>query len=253
MMETHAARKTGASWKILLLLAAFAATDGIPRLANLIAGSLAVYFTALDPDNVFVFSFLHHIVQGLAALALIVIASLIFKRPLRQFGFNMNNWQWSLRTVGRFCVGWVVLYTLGALLMTPSGMKPAYPMNLRNAAGYSLFMLTMPGPSEETLFRALPYFILGFAWTGSVKVFKLRLSHIAIITAVLFTVAHIGFTYVPFGITYIQPMQLAFAMGLGLFYGYMYDKTGSLLGPVLAHAASDFLGNLIVILLMLVR
>ncbi len=51
--------------------------------------------------------------------------------------------------------------------------------------------------------------------------------------------AHVGFTVFPFKVVYYNPMQLGFALALGLLYGYVYDKTGSLLGPILLHNASD--------------
>lgn len=237
-------KKTGAGWKLLALLAAFAATDAIPRMANFITyrTGLSDRFFTIDPNRVFAGLFLHHIIQGLIALAVLLLFSLLLRKPIREFGFNMDQWRWSLKTTGYFCIGWVLFAILGMVLSPPQSL--GYPQSLRNIIGYQLFELTMPGPSEETLFRALPYFILGFVWTGSVRVVRLKFSHKAIIATVFFMIAHIGFTYIPFHISYINPTQQVLALGLGLFYGYMFDKTGSLLGPVLVHAASDFIVTL---------
>jgi membrane protease YdiL (CAAX protease family) len=60
-----------------------------------------------------------------------------------------------------------------------------------------------------------------------------------VICAVLFSMAHIGFTVSPFKITYLDPVQLVIAFGFGILYAFMYRNTGSLLGPVLIHNVSD--------------
>ena len=252
-MELPLDRKTGLGSKTLLLLVAFVATNFIPRIATFAKNRLFFLFWHLDPDAVFVPSFIHHIIQGLIAFSIIAIVARIQRKPLREFGFNMSQSRWSLKITGIFCIIWIILYCGGAALFIPPTQTLAFPNNIRNIVGNLLYMLTMPGPSEEILFRALPYMILGFAWTGSIKIFRLALSHKAIITAVLFAIAHIGFNFFPFQIYYIDATQQVLAFSLGLFYGYMFDKTGSLLGPVLVHAASDFLGSVAVTAVVLLK
>jgi len=44
---------------------------------------------------------------------------------------------------------------------------------------------------------------------------------------------------------------MIFAFGLGIFYVVMFDRTGSLLGSVLAHNASDGIGTVIYIIFSL--
>lgn len=55
------------------------------------------------------------------------------------------------------------------------------------------------------------------------------------IATALFMVAHIGLTVVPFQITWVSPIQLAQAGVLGFFYAVAFDRTRSLLTPILAH------------------
>ncbi len=55
----------------------------------------------------------------------------------------------------------------------------------------------------------------------------------------MFSLAHVGFTLVPFKITYLDPMQMVIAFAFGILYAVMYDRTKSLLGPLLIHNASD--------------
>ena len=109
-------------------------------------------------------------------------------------------------------------------------------------------MFIMPGISEEILFRALVIGILLNSWTGKIKPGSFEVSHAGFIAAIIFTLAHVGFVFHPFQIDYIEPMQLVFAFGLGIFYAVMFDRTGSLLGPILVHSASDGIGTVIYIL-----
>ena len=50
---------------------------------------------------------------------------------------------------------------------------------------------------------------------------------------------HIGFTVFPFEITYISWPQQVWALGLGLYYAVVFQKTKSLLCPVLSHGYSN--------------
>lgn len=66
-----------------------------------------------------------------------------------------------------------------------------------------------------------------------------------LIAAILFSYAHIGYSIYPFHIYSINPMQLIVAFALGIFYAITFEKTGSLLCPILCHSASDLTGNAI--------
>lgn len=190
--------------------------------------------------------YVHHFVQ--MVLAVLVILLPIWKKSLPQWGFNLNDRAWSLRTVKKFCIGWLVFLPIGTLIFQwLSGWPPliSYPLTLRNIAGHLSFMFTMPGLSEEILFRALTMGILLRSWQGKIRFMSIEVSSAGLIAAIIFTLAHIGFTLNPFRITYYQPMQLLFAFCLGIFYAVMFDKTRSLLGPILVHNASDGLGTVI--------
>lgn len=61
--------------------------------------------------------------------------------------------------------------------------------------------------------------------------------------------AHVGFDFRQFKVTTVDPMQLMVAFGLGLFYVILRERTGSLLGPILAHNLTD--GSLTIVYLLL--
>ena len=214
----------------------------IPLASSMSADAAIGAFQGLDPDGVFAWSFLHHITQALLAVAVIFALSIWWKRPASEWGLNLDKKEWSLNVFWKFCAGCAVYSIIIAwLTVSPSGVPSAigHEMTARNVAGNLLFMFTMPGISEELLFRALFITILSRSWRGKVRLAGIDVSSAGFIAAVVFSLAHVGFTLAPLRITYLDPMQLGVAFALGIFYAVMYDRTKSLLGPVLVHNASD--------------
>ncbi|MFQ5950744.1 MAG: type II CAAX prenyl endopeptidase Rce1 family protein [Candidatus Geothermarchaeales archaeon] len=67
-----------------------------------------------------------------------------------------------------------------------------------------------------------------------------------ILAAILFMLAHIGFTFSPFAITHFSLSQQFLAFVHGLYYAIVFHRTGSLLGPIISHGYSN--GMLFVVL-----
>lgn len=65
-------------------------------------------------------------------------------------------------------------------------------------------------------------------------------------------IAHIGWSVSPFNI-YADPMQLVQSLVFAIFYGKAFEKSGSILYPMLMHSASNVImvgiGYLIVIII----
>jgi membrane protease YdiL (CAAX protease family) len=214
----------------------------IPLLSSVSADGTVRLFRGLDPDGVFAWSFLHHITQTLLTAAVILVLARLWRRPASAWGLNLAKKDWSMRVFWRFCLGCAVYGVITAWMMRSSSALPPvvnHPLNARNVTGNLLFMFTMPGISEELLFRALVVTILARSWNEKVRLPGFEVSSAGIIAAVVFSLAHVGFTIFPFKVTYLDPMQLIIAFGFGIFYAVMYDHTKSLLGPVLVHNASD--------------
>jgi membrane protease YdiL (CAAX protease family) len=51
-------------------------------------------------------------------------------------------------------------------------------------------------------------------------------------------IAHVRVALAPFAIS-VSPWQQVWALGLGLYYAWVFHRTGSLLAPVLAHGYSN--------------
>lgn len=232
------------------LLIVIAAVEFIPQIASYAAFHLVHYFDFLDPDNVFAWNYIHHIVQLMLALLAMKIYS---RRSLSKWGFNLNQNKKSLTIFWKFTVGWIVFWTIGSILFSRSTGQSLsifnYPLTTRNIVGNLSFMLLMPGPSEEALFRGLVMGILFQSWKGIVRIGSLSVSTAGLIAAILFSYAHIGYSIYPFHVYAINPMQLIAAFALGIFYAITFEKTGSLLCPILCHSASDFTGNAILYIL----
>ncbi|QEE16913.1 lysostaphin resistance A-like protein [Promethearchaeum syntrophicum] len=218
----------------------------IPKLAFFISDILFEFGTSA-------WDFTHHILQ--LAFALLVISLPIWKKSLKEFGLNFKNWRWALRTVLEFIIIYIVALSIGTLItQIISGWPPIiqHERNLNDYLRTISFSGTMPGLSEEIVFRAMVLGILSRHWSGKFKIGKTEITFSNFFAAVIFSAAHIGFTLFPFQITYFNLMQICFSMGLGLFYGVLLERSKSLLGPMIAHNASDIIAVTIYYVITLV-
>lgn len=179
----------------------------------------------------------HHIVQALVIIPIMLIVSNTFK-----IKFNLG---WGDRSVGmkylkRFIMVFTV-YTIIAYLVTMiSGgiVSFAYPLTTRNIAGYLGFQLLLSGPSEELIFRA--FAISVFAGLVTNRRINKHLSYAVLFASIIFGIAHIGFSFNPFSISY-SVFQVFYAIVLGYFYGDCYEKSRSIIYPMIMHSYSNVL------------
>ncbi len=163
----------------VLLLAYF-----IPKVSSIFADAAIGAFQGIDPDGVFAWRFLHHIVQALLAGIVIFILSVLWKRPASEWGLNLNEKAWSLEVSWKFCIGCAIYSLIVAWLsVSPSGVPSAigHEMTARNVIGNLLFMSTMPGIAEELLFRALIVTVLSRSWKEKVRLAGLEVPSAGII------------------------------------------------------------------------
>jgi membrane protease YdiL (CAAX protease family) len=108
-----------------------------------------------------------------------------------------------------------------------------YPLTTFNVAGWLSFEGLFVGPSEETLFRGLLVTYLARTMPGRISFAGLAMNGAGVVVAVLFALAHFGDFFVhPFAIAL---GQLGYAFVLGILYAYWYEKSQSLLAPVIGH------------------
>lgn len=181
----------------------------------------------------------HHVWQMLLALAAIGILG---GRRWAAWGLNLRKRAISLRILRKFLLVYGVYFlgvgfVLQLLFMPPP--TPAHPMTATHVVGRLAFGFLLVGVSEEILFRGLVHTYLARYWRGVWKWGRVEMPVAGVLAALIFTLAHVGFTVAPFEVTHLSWPQLTMALALGIFYSAAYHRTGSLLAPILAHNVSD--------------
>lgn len=205
----------------------------LPIIATSISNRIFLF--ASPPWN-----YLHHFLQMFFALILMVQPC--WRKSLHEWGFNIQNLEYTRKIFKQFCIGYIICLSIGTIIsQILSGWSPIldFPLTWKDFLVNLSFSVTMPGVSEEILFRALSMGILSRRWNANVSIGNFSFSLPNLFSSIFFTLAHVGFSFFPFQIVYYNSMQLIFAFSLGLLYGYVYEETGSLLGPILLHNASD--------------
>ena len=206
---------------------------GVPKLSGVIAGLFDYQF--IDPDGSFAWISVHHIVQALIFI-MIIIGVNKFK-PLN-FGFGWGNKEVGRKYVLRFAL-FFSIYTAGAfliLVLTNSFEPFRHALSTNNIIGQMSFQLLLSGPSEELIFRAFSITMVSLLIRE--RVFKGKVSAANLIAAVIFGLAHVGYSFSPFELSY-NPGQIMLSIGLGLIYGDCYEKTKSVIYPMMMHSFTN--------------
>lgn len=218
-------------WMVLLTVVLL----GAPMLARVITNLFD--FSALDPDRAFLWITVRHILQALIVFVLVIVLSKTIKLD---FNLGLGDRKVGFRYLKRFIL-FFSIYVVVVLLVTFSlGQFQAFqfPITAKNILGYLGFQLFLSGPSEEFIFRAFSMTV--FAYFVSQKRVDKRLSFANLFSMVIFGLAHVAISFSPFGLSYALP-QVFLAMGLGYFYGDCYEKSKSVLYPMMMHSFSNIL------------
>ncbi len=224
--------------KTVVLFVALGVSILFPKMAFI----LADYFGEVFEYKQFSvkWDFVHHIIQMILALGVMILP--FWRKSLVDWGFNNREKKKNKAIIIKFTLGFLVFYTFGEIIyLWLSGWPSVMNFNINefNVWGKIIFAFTMPGLSEEVLFRALIMGILFLGWQKSITIGKLIIPYAGIIAAILFAISHVGFTLIPFEIYYYNITQLVVAFILGVFYSYIYVDTKSLLAPIIIHNLWD--------------
>ena len=207
----------------------------VPRLSGIIANLFD--YQAIDPDGAYAWISVRHLIQALIILIFIAILNIV--KPLK-YGFG-----WGNKEVGKkYVVSFTIIFGAGSLvshvltILTGSFQQFPYPLTASNILGQLSFQLLLSGPSEELIFRAFAITMLGIVIKN--RWFNGKASAANIIAAVIFGLAHMSFSFAPFGVVY-NPFQVVMAIVLGLFYGDCYEKTKSIYYPMMMHSISNIM------------
>ena len=206
---------------------------GVPRLSGMIA--YLFDYQAIDPNGAYAWISVHHIIQALIFIIFIVVLN-----RFKQFEYGFG---WGNKEVGKkYVLSFAVVFSVGSFvshlltILTGSFRQFPYPLTASNIIGQLSFQLLLSGPSEELIFRAFAITMLGIVIKN--RVFHGKASAANIIAAVIFGLAHMRFSFAPFAVVY-HPFQVVMAIVLGLFYGDCYEKSKSMVYPMMMHSISN--------------
>jgi uncharacterized protein len=161
---------------------------------------------------------------------------------------------------GKSYVGWAILWGVAfGLLMTLVDYWPQiltqtppkdnpYPLTALNIAGWLSFQGLFVGPSEEVLFRGLLVTFLTQRMPGRISYRGYEMNGAGVVVAAMFALAHIpNFFLRPFAMAL---GQLVYAFALGVLYAYWFEKSRSLLAPIIGHNASDVVEQILIFVMV---
>ena len=233
---------------VLVACILFIVTQFFSKLSFYLTGQIYPEWQQLDPGGSYLFISLHHIFQAVLALVFIAFIKIRLNKSWSDFGFNTNDWRFALKRVLQFCAFWFVMQGSIAVIMILTGSSPApfnFPLTTGNFVGYFLFQVLLSGTSEEILFRALV--IIPMLYVGKRAGYSDRTNTIiaVVVSILIFMLAHVNFGFNPFKIYNFNLLQQITVFTFGGFYAYLFLKTKSLLGPMLAH---NWLNGVIVLI-----
>lgn len=223
--------------KVFLLFCFFFILEkAISSTGFLLAKATAPFFGAFDPGNTWSVITVHHLFQGLVALALVFAYARFSKTGMADFGFTRARFHESLRPVGVFCLFWLIIqFAFGYLhiyvLKLPYSLP--YRINTFNFTTYFLFEVLLSGTSEEILFRSMILLVISHILRNESKPF--RLAAAIGISTFIFMLDHISFTLSPFRLTHFNVYQQLTALVCALFYAWLIEKYKTVYSAMLAH------------------
>ncbi|NLY96551.1 MAG: CPBP family intramembrane metalloprotease [Clostridiaceae bacterium] len=225
------------AWIVIAIFSVFLYQQFCSKIGTLVANVFD--YNTIDKYNVFAWISIHHIVQTLFALVPIAILSKTYNMD---FGFKSGNKKIGLKYVRIFTMAMLAYITIISVIGYFSNqiMQYDYPLTCANVIGSLSFQLFLSGPSEEILFRALPISIIAcfIPSEKGIRISKLHISWAIVISAVFFALAHIKWTVNPFSASF-NYMQLLLSFVLGIMYGIVYQKSKSVIYPMMMHSFTN--------------
>jgi len=209
----------------------------LPFTARIAADLIWPWVSAFDPERVFLWISIHHIVM----LALtVLVMKFVFKKNLSQWGFNLNHKSESLKSLGSFALVFLGYRLLQQLpdIMAGTVFPVGYPLTAKNMAGVLGFQFLLSGGAEEPLYRGLVMVVLAKYFKSVYRIGNIELPLTGIIATAMFMLAHIDFSFPPFELHY-SLLQQFLSLVLGIYYAIIFHKTGSLLAPIIAHGYTN--------------
>jgi membrane protease YdiL (CAAX protease family) len=195
-------------------------------------------YQKIDPFDSFAEISIHHAVQLLIALSIILVLSKLLNL---NFYFQLGDKKKGIKSLTIFTASFAVISIAQHTFMAVNNQFPVYafPLDERNIVGTLGFQLLLSGPAEEVVFRALPITLLTCSFGKSIEI-KGNFTLEVILTSILFAFAHGNWSLIPLTFK-ADYFQIIYAFVLGTIQGIVYQRSRSILYPVLMHSFSNVL------------
>jgi membrane protease YdiL (CAAX protease family) len=153
-----------------------------------------------------------------------------------------------------------ILWGLGfGVLMTVIGFAPQiltqkpptdqpYPLTAFNITGWLLYRALLAGPAAEVVFRGLLVTYLTQRMPGKIAYRGYEMNGAGVVVAGLFALSFSeSFINKPF---VVALGQFLVALAMGVFFAYWFEKSKSLLAPVIGNSVSGVVGQGIVLMMV---
>lgn len=204
-----------------------------------ISNRLGIYILSIGNESFYITKALQRLIQ---LVFVIVLMKLLFKKTLKEWGFNLNNAKTGLKLFLKFLPAFFIIELLFLLFLKfilKDNVGIGYTPRLLNLLVIFGFQGLFTGTSEEPVFRGMVIGVLKRSWNMRLKLLKCEIEITTILSAIIFAIAHMEFSFSPFRVIYWNYWQMLTAFLLGLYYAYAFEKTKSLLNPILSHNASN--------------
>jgi membrane protease YdiL (CAAX protease family) len=197
-----------------------------------------VPYQSIDPFDCFAEISIHHAVMLLIGMAIILV---LRKLKNLDFYFQLGDKKKGIKYLAVFTASFAVISVAQHAFMVVNGQLPVYafPLDGRNVIGTLGFQLLLTGPAEEVVFRALPIILLKRSFGESIEI-KGNVTLEVILASILFAFAHVSWSISPLHFE-ADYFQIIYAFVLGTIQGIVYQRTRSILYPVLMHSFSNAL------------
>lgn len=184
------------------------------------------------------YGYVGHTLQLLVALALIAVL-----RPLPRFdpGFRWpKGYAYIGIALGVGVVGGVLMLLVdnGPDILGHRPPAGPYTPTIGNIVPWLMMQGVFVGITEEIPFRALFLGYLLLTMPQRISVGRTDISWATIATSIIFALAHIeSFWQEPLGAAIGQQLYVT---AFGIFYGWLFERSRSIVVPIIAHNAGDF-------------
>ncbi len=179
--------------------------------------------------------------QNAALLVLSLVVLRFFRRGLHSdFGLRLPEGV----SYARAALGWGLLFAMLLAGIEWSSMaamhqfpQEQYPLNRTNVSGWLAFAGLFSGPSQEVLYRGLLVTYLMARLPGRVGFRRLEMSVGGVVAAAITALPQLTALF-------SSPLYLALALlltvfAMGVLFAYWFEKSKSLLAPVIGHNVAE--------------